>query len=151
MCIRDSSTLDNGRVSKQVSFRGNKSARFAEFENLDLAPQQVSAKGLLNSSVAAPKVGVVNYADLPDVNVATAVERVETKVTNHERNNPAIAGYGRTTQNIYGALRAKRAKDAQANEALAQKLDQFQVRAGRIQGKIKRVNSDTEALVAALN
>jgi len=145
------SALDAGRVRKQVSFRGNKSARFAEFENLGLAPQQLYAKGLLNSAVAIDTAGVVNYAALPDVNVATAVERVETKVTKRVANNPAIAGYGRTTQNIYGALAAKRAKDARTNAALAQKLDKFQVRAGRMQEKIRRANSNTDALIAALN
>lgn len=128
--------LDAGRVRKQVSFRGNKSARFAEFENLGLAPQQLYAKRLLNSAVAIDEQGVVNYAALPDVNVATAVKRVETKVTTRGPNNPAITGYGRNRENVYGGLRAKRAKDARRNAKLAQKLDQFQVKAGRMQEKI---------------
>lgn len=128
--------LDAGRVRKQVSFRGNKSARFAEFENLSLAPQQLYTKRLLNSAVAIDDEGVVNYAALPDINVATAVERVETKVTKRAPGNPAIAGYGRRSRDVYGALRAKRANDARDNAALAEILDQFQVRAGRMQEKI---------------
>lgn len=139
--------LDAGRVRKVVAFRGNKSARFAEFENLDLAPQQLYAKGLLNSAVSIDEAGVINYAELPDVNpMATAVEQVETKVTARTPNNPAITGYGRSRGNVYGALRLKRAKDAQSNVALMKKLDQFQVTPGRIQDKIVRAEVNTDTL-----
>lgn len=128
--------LDAGRVRKQVNFRGNKSAPFAEFENLALAPQQLYAKGLLNSAVAIDDQGVVNYAQLPDINVATAVNQVETKVTKRSPHNPAIAGYGRTSRDVYGALRAKRVQDKRRQQALSKTLDQFQVKAGRMQEKI---------------
>lgn len=135
--------LDAGRIRKVVTFRGNKSARFAEFENLALAPQQLYAKGLLNSAVAIDDAGVVNYADLPAANLtATAVEQVETKVTARTSNNPAITGYGRSRGNVYGALHLKRAKDAQSKVALMKKLDQFQVTPGRIQEKVVRTENN---------
>ena len=144
------SKLDAGRVRKTVKFRGNKSVRFAEFENLDLAPQQVYVKGLLNSAVAIDEAGVINYADLPEVNpMAEAVEKVETKVTAREHNNPAITGYGRDNGDVYGALRAKRAQDARGNAELMAKLDQFQVRQGRMQEKLNRTAMDNSVLVAA--
>ena len=130
--------LDAGRVRKKVSFRGNKSARFAEFENLGLAPQQVYAKSLLNSAVAVDDSGVVNYADLPSVNPkAKAVTRVETKFTARVPHNPAITGYGRTNQDIYGALGQKRAQDARTQARLQEKLSQFQAsNRSRIQEKM---------------
>lgn len=139
--------LDAGRVRKVVTFRGNKSVRFAEFENLDLAPQQLYAKSLLNSAVAIDDAGVINYAELPEVNpTATAVEQVETKVTSRTPNNPAITGYGRSRGNVYGALRLKRAQDAQSNVALMQKLDQFQVLPGRMQEKMVRTENNSNIL-----
>jgi hypothetical protein len=133
--------LDAGRVRKVVTFRGNKSARFAEFENLDLAPQQIFAKSLLNSAVAIDDRGVVNYAELPDENpMALAVEKVETKITPRAGNNPAIAGYGRTKGSVYDSLRLKRARDAKSEIALQEKLAQFQVKERRMQEKIARVD-----------
>ncbi len=139
--------LDAGRVRKVVTFRGNKSVRFAEFENLGLAPQQLYAKSLLNSAVAIDDAGVINYAELPEVNpTATAVEQVETKITSRTPNNPAITGYGRSRGNVYGALRLKRAQDAKSNVALMQKLDQFQVAPGRMQEKIVRGNTEAVAV-----
>lgn len=144
--------LDAGRVRKQVIFRGNKSARFAEFENLALAPQQIYAKSLLNSAVAIDDAGVVNYANLPDVNVATAVAQVETKITKRVANNPAITGYGRTKNDVYGSLGLKRTRDARTQAALQQKLSQFQVKASRMQEKLQRVQAQPESdFVASLN
>lgn len=138
--------LDAGRVRKQVSFRGNKSARFAEFENLALAPQQVATKRLLNSAVAIDNEGVVNYAALPNDRARTAVKRVETKFTALEPFNPAITGYGRDTREIYGALNFKRNQDARTQARLQDKLSQFQVKRGRITEKLNsRVLSRSES------
>ena len=127
--------LDNGRIRKQVSFRGNKSARFAEFENLGLAPQQIATKSLLNSAVAIDESGVVNYADLPDINASTAVERVETKITARVHHNPAITGYGRTNQDVYGALNLKRYHDSRTQARLQEKLAHFQAKNSRLKQK----------------
>lgn len=133
--------LDAGRVRKVIKFRGNKSVRFAEFENLSLSPQQEHAKGLLNSAKMVANSGVVNYAGLPEVNAqAKAVEQVETKITERGRNNPAIAGYGRTRGGVYGSLNLKRAQDAKAEVALQAKLAQFQASPSRIQEKQIRVD-----------
>ena len=138
--------LDAGRVNKQVIFRGNKSARFGEFDNLALAPQVTYAKGLLNSEKLVDGSGVVNYADLPDVNAATAVSQVETKVTARTANNPAITGYGRNRGDVYGALRLKRAQDAKTEAALQEKLAQFQATPSRMQEKIVRTTVEPKIL-----
>ena len=138
--------LDAGRVNKQVIFRGNKSARFGEFDNLALAPQVTYSKGLLNSEKLVDGSGVVNYADLPDVNAATAVSQVETKVTARTANNPAITGYGRNRGDVYGALRLKRAQDAKTEAALQEKLAQFQATPSRMQEKIVRTTVEPKIL-----
>ncbi len=138
--------LDENRVRKVVKFRGNKSVRFAEFENLALAPQQAYAKGLLNAEMAVPKPNVVNFAELPNVNdKARAVKKVETKVTARTHDNPAITGYGRSRGGVYGSLRLKRAKDAKTDLALQAKLNQFQANSGRVQEKLA-FNTDRSSL-----
>ncbi len=124
--------LNYQRIRKQVKFRGNKSIKFAEFENLDLEPQFKYTHGLLNDQPLDEGEGVVNYAQLPDLNDETAVEKVETKKTARAPHNPALAGYARAKQDVYGALALKRANDAKKQANLQAKLDQFQVTTSRI-------------------